>query len=124
MNVALLLTGVTGLVVLVVILLAVIANRYYTAGPHEALIISGRRPKRSDDEQCRYRIFSGGPTFGWPEIERSDRVSLDNIILDIVTPEFYTRLGVPIRVEAVAQIKVRGDEVSIGTAAEQFLSKS
>src|SRR5262245_5019670 len=124
MNMALLMTGITGLVVLVIILLTVVANRYYKAGPNEALIISGRRHKRADGEIRSYRIVTGGATFVWPVIERIDRLSLENITLDIVTPEFYTRLGVPIRVEAVAQIKVRGDEVSIGTAAEQFLSKS
>ena len=57
-------------------------------------------------------------------MEKVDRLSLENITLDIITPEFYTKLGVPMKVEAVAQIKVRGDEVSIGTAAEQFLSKT
>jgi len=35
-----------------------------------------------------------------------------------------TRNGVPIFVEGVAQVKVRGDDVSIATAAEQFLGKS
>ena len=32
--------------------------------------------------------------------------------------------GVPVRVDGVAQIKVKGDDVSIATAAEQFLSKT
>jgi flotillin len=36
----------------------------------------------------------------------------------------YTKQGVPIKVDGVAQIKVRGDDVSIRTAAEQFLNKS
>ena len=40
------------------------------------------------------------------------------------TPEVYTVKGVPIIVDGVAQIKVRGDDVSIRTSAEQFLSKT
>jgi flotillin len=44
--------------------------------------------------------------------------------IDVKTPEVYTVAGVPIMVDGVAQVKVRGDDVSIRTAAEQFLSKS
>lgn len=123
MNGTTVLIGLAGLVIVVVVL-ALIASRYIKVGPNEALIISGRRHRRSDGTERNYRIVTGGGTFVWPVVEKVDRLSLENITLDIVTPEFYTRLGVPIKVEAVAQIKVRGDEVSIGTAAEQFLSKS
>ena len=38
--------------------------------------------------------------------------------------DLYTSQGVAVNVEAVTQIKVRSDEESITTAAEQFLSKS
>lgn len=44
--------------------------------------------------------------------------------LDIITPEIYTKPGVPIVVDGVAQVKIKGDETSIRTAAEQFLSKT
>jgi flotillin len=116
--------GVTGLLLLGILLLAFIASRWVKVGPNEALIISGRGHRRVDGTEVHYRIVTGGATFVWPVLEKVDKLSLENITLDIITPEFYTRMGVPIKVEAVAQIKVRGDEVSIGTAAEQFLSKS
>src|SRR5437588_3426284 len=38
--------------------------------------------------------------------------------------DLYTNQGVAVSVEAVAQIKVKSDEVSIFTAAEQFLTKT
>ncbi|HYF64256.1 MAG TPA: SPFH domain-containing protein [Herpetosiphonaceae bacterium] len=121
---AFILFGVTGLIVLLLLIGMLWATRYVKVGPNEALIISGRKYVAQDGIERHYRIVTGGATFVWPVIEKVDRLNLENITLDIVTPEFYTRLGVPIKVEAVAQIKVRGDEVSIGTAAEQFLSKS
>jgi len=40
------------------------------------------------------------------------------------TQDLYTRQGVAVTVEAVAQIKVKSDLQSIETAAEQFLTKS
>ncbi|MFH1572651.1 MAG: SPFH domain-containing protein, partial [Acidobacteriota bacterium] len=59
-----------------------------------------------------------------PLIEKVDLLSLEIITLDITTPEVYTKPGVPIIVDGVAQVKVGGDEPSIRTAAEQFLGKS
>ena len=41
-----------------------------------------------------------------------------------LTQGLYTTQGVAVNVEAVTQIKVRSDEESVKTAAEQFLSKS
>src|ERR1700759_237852 len=38
--------------------------------------------------------------------------------------DLYTRQGVAVTVEAVAQIKVKSDMQSIETASEQFLTKS
>jgi flotillin len=44
--------------------------------------------------------------------------------IDVQTPEVYTSKGVPVRVDGVAQVKIKGDDISISTAAEQFLSKT
>jgi flotillin len=44
--------------------------------------------------------------------------------IDVVTPEVYTVKGVPVKVDGVAQVKVKGDDVSITTASEQFLGKT
>ena len=52
-----------------------------------------------------------------------DILSLELLTIDVQTPEVYTSKGVPVKVDGVAQIKVKGDDVSIATAAEQFLSK-
>jgi flotillin len=53
-----------------------------------------------------------------------DRLSLELLTIDVQQEQdVYTSKGVPVRVDGVAQIKVKGDDVSIATAAEQFLSK-
>src|SRR5208337_3286239 len=46
------------------------------------------------------------------------------LTIDVQTPEVYTSKGVPVKVDGVAQIKVKGDDVSIRTSAEQFLGKA
>lgn len=104
------------------------ASRYTKVGPNEVLIVSGRRHKVVSAEgrttTVGFRIVRGGGTFVMPVVERVDILSLELMTIDVKTPEVYTIQGVPIMVDGVAQVKVRGDDVSIRTAAEQFLSKS
>jgi flotillin len=105
----------------------VYATRYKKVGPNEVLVISGRKHRRllpsGETETVGYRICKGGGAFIWPIIEKYDILSLELLTLDVKTPEVYTAQGVPVVVDGVAQVKVRGDDIAIGTAAEQFLSK-
>jgi flotillin len=103
------------------------AGRYTKVGPNEVLIVSGRKHRYLDLEgqtfERGFRIVKGGGTFILPIIEMSNVLSLELLTIDVQTPEVYTSKGVPVKVDGVAQIKVKGDDVSIATAAEQFLSK-
>lgn len=120
--------AVFGIVVVVFIFLAIWASRYTKVGPNQVLIVSGRRHRYMDPDgtvQMRgFRVVKGGGTFVIPVIEKVDLLSLELLTIDVQTPEVYTSKGVPVRVDGVAQIKVKGDDVSISTASEQFLSKS
>ncbi len=96
-------------------------------GPNQVLVISGpphASPSRTATVVSRgFRIVKGGGTFVLPVMEKVDILSLELLTIDVQTPEVYTSKGVPVRVDGVAQIKVKGDDISIATAAEQFLSK-
>ncbi len=119
--------AVFAVIIVVFFLFIVISKRYVKVGPNEVLIISGVRHKiRGADggrESVGFRILKGGGTFVIPIFERVDHLSLELFTLDVNTPEVYTALGVPVMVDGVAQVKIQGDDVSIRTAAEQFLSK-
>ncbi|MCC6739381.1 MAG: flotillin family protein [Planctomycetia bacterium] len=106
---------------------AIFASRYVKVGPNEALVVSGRKRTMQTPQGARvvgFRIVKGGATFVWPVFEEAQRLSLEMMTIDVKTPEVYTSTGVPVLVDGVAQIKVKSDENSISTAAEQFLSKS
>jgi len=129
-----LLTGpvviVVGVVVGIVILSVFVAvmSRYTKVGPNEVLVASGMKHKYVDpDGTVRprgFRIKKGGGTFVVPMLEKVDILSLELMTIDVQTPEVYTSKGVPVRVDGVAQVKIKGDDISISTAAEQFLSKT
>src|SRR5213594_1552671 len=116
------LLGVGGFIILWMVL-----SRYTKVGPNQVLVVSGRKHRYVDPDgtECKrgFRIVKGGGTFVYPIIEKIDLLSLELLTIDVQTPEVYTSKGVPVKVDGVAQIKVKGDDVSIATAAEQFLSK-
>src|SRR5215471_14668945 len=97
-------------------LLAMFARLFRKAGPHEALVVFGFRGTR---------IVIGRGTVILPMIEMYRLLSLELMSFDVAPQQdLYTNQGVAVTVEAVAQIKVKSDEVSVRTAAEQFLTKT
>src|SRR5437867_8745045 len=119
--------AVASIVFVIFIFMAIWASRYTKVGPNEVLVVSGRKHRYVDiDGTVRtrgFRIVKGGGTFVIPVVEKIDVLSLELLTIDVQTPEVYTSKGVPVKVDGVAQIKVKGDDISIATAAEQFLSK-
>jgi flotillin len=107
---------IAGLMILAVLfLMSVLAKLYRKAGPHEALIVYGFRGTR---------IVKGHGTVIFPMIETCRGLSLELMSFDVAPQQdLYTRQGVAVTVEAVAQIKVKSDPESIQTGSEQFLTK-
>jgi flotillin len=108
---------VVGLGVLALIfLMGILARMYRKAGPNEALIVYGFRGPR---------VIKGHGTVIFPMVENCRELSLELMSFDVAPQQdLYTKQGVAVTVEAVAQIKVRSDQASILTAAEQFLTKT
>ena len=99
-----------------VLVMVALARMYRKAGPHEALIVYGLRGKR---------VVKGSGTFIWPMMETARQLSLELMSFDVAPQQdMYTRQGVAVTVEAVAQIKIKSDPESISTAAEQLLTKN
>src|SRR5512145_1073982 len=119
--------GIAAILFVVFMFFAIWASRYTKVGPNQVLVISGRKHRIQDPDgtarDVGFRIVKGGGVFVWPVFEKVDLLSLELLTIDVQTPEVYTSKGVPVRVDGVTQIKVKGDDISIATAAEQFLSK-
>ena len=108
---------VVTLVVFLLLLTQFVGRLYQKVGPNQALIVSGRSK--------RPRVITGGGTLVAPLFEKATYFSLELMSFDVAPrQDLYTTQGVAVNVEAVTQLKVRSDEASILTAAEQFLSKS
>ena len=104
------------LAIVLLVLVRILAGLYRKVGPNQALIVYGLgHPK----------VVKGGGAIVWPMVQSADELSLELMSFDVAPPQdLYTQQGVAVTVEAVAQIKVKSDHVSILTAAEQFLRKT
>ena len=104
------------MILAILFLMAMFAKLFRKAGPHEAIIVYGFRGTR---------VVKGRGTVIFPMVENCRGLSLELMSFDVAPKQdLYTRQGVAVTVEAVAQIKVKSDPESILTAAEQFLTKS
>jgi flotillin len=95
---------------------------YQKCSPNQAMIISGMG---AGQDGRSFKIVVGGGCVMWPMIQQKNVLSLEVMTIEVhANAPMITKNGVPIFVEGVAQVKVKGDDVSIATAAEQFLGKS
>src|ERR1700744_630351 len=96
---------IVGLSVLaILVLFALMAKMYRKAGPNEAIIRYGfGGPK----------VIIGHGALVYPMVQQARSLSLELMSFDVAPQQdLYTKQGVAVTVEAVAQIKVRSDQES------------
>ena len=112
------------------ILIIIFMCNYIKVPPNVALIVSGRKHKyKVKDAEGKeivkrfgYRIVRGGATFVIPFFERVDKLNLGIMQVDIKTGQpVPSQEYIGVMVDGVANIKIGSDDVSVATAAEQFL---
>ncbi len=107
---------IVGLVLVLLLAVGLVARIFRKVGPNQALIIYGFGGTQ---------IVTGGGRIILPMVQSYRELSLELMSFDVAPQQdLYTSQGVAVNVEAVAQIKVKSDPLSIRTAAEQFLSKT
>ena len=121
--------GVIGAGIFILLaLIGVFVTKYRTAGPDEALIVTGSylgsKNVHIDESGNRIKIVRGGGTFVLPVFQQAEPLSLLSSKLEVSTPEVYTEQGVPVMADGVSIIKIGNTISEIATAAEQFLGKT
>ena len=121
------LIAIAVVVFLLIAIVAVYVAKYRTAGPDEALIVTGSylgsKNVHTDDSGNKIKIIRGGGTFVFPVFQQAEPLSLLSSKLEVTTPEVYTEQGVPVMADGTAIIKIGSSISEIATAAEQFLGK-
>ncbi len=102
---------IAGIIVAVIFLLILsILLMWKRVSQDKALVVTG----------LKKRVISGGGGFVIPLLEKTDRISLENMKIEIKTDGALTEQGVDISADGVAVIKVKSDKESILSSVEQF----
>ncbi|AIQ57216.1 flotillin family protein [Paenibacillus borealis] len=103
--------------IVVVILLALfsIVSSYKKVPPNQAMIVYGLGGKR---------VVQGGGTFVIPGFQNNKTISMMLMSFDVIPAQaMFSRQGIKLNLEAVAQIKIKSDPTAILTASEQFIDR-
>ena len=124
MDTLLIIGGALGLALLV--LLVIITRLIYICPPNEVLIFSGshRAVSERDGRVVGYRLVQGGRGVRVPLLETVDRMNLTNMVIDLRVAGAYSRGGIPLNVQGVANVKVSSQTSQLANAIERFLGRS
>jgi flotillin len=105
--------------------MALFARNYVKVPPSMVAIFYGRKHTIVDEHGTRstvgFRVVRGGAALRVPVLEKVEYLSLNIISIPLKISRAYTKEGVPVTVEAVANVKIAGDDTSLRGAAERFL---
>ena len=108
----------------IVLAIAMVISRFLmVCHPNEVIVLSGRKRKLASGGIVGYRIIRGGRTVRVPVLEKAAKMSLETIPLELLVKNAYSKGGIPLTVEAVANIKIDSTEPAFGNAVERFLGK-
>lgn len=110
-------------------LLAIVSRNIVKVPPNMVAVFSGRKrsiidPETGQRRTVGYRLVKGGSSVRIPIIERVDFLSLNVMTIPLKITSAYTKEGVPVSVDAVANVKVGSDDIMLMNAIERFLGMS
>ena len=101
------------------------ARNYIKVPPSTVAIFYGRKHTLVDEKGNKstvgFRVVRGGAALRVPVLEQVAYLSLNIISIPLRIQRAYTKEGVAVTVEAVANVKIAGDDISLRGAAERFL---
>lgn len=124
----LLLVGTVGVIGALIVIAFIISRIIYICPPNEVLIFSGGHRKlatpQGDERTVGYRIVQGGRGIRIPLIEVVDRMNLTNMVIELRVTGAYSRGGIPLNVQGVANVKISSKTAQLANAIERFLGMS
>lgn len=105
------------------VIMAIIRSLLYICPPNEVLIFTGRKYRYPDGTVRGFKVLFGGRRIRIPILETVDRMSLGTLEVPITIRNAYSMGGIPLSVEAIANVKITNDENRIANAIERFLGR-
>ena len=106
----------------VLLLLALIRKFRYICRPNEILIFTGRTYVLPNGQKAGTFVLNGGGKWKMPFLERVERMDMTTIPIK-VPASAYSKGGIQLRVDAIANVKISNDERHVRNAIERFLGR-
>jgi flotillin len=121
--------GAVGIVALLVagfilfLIVLMVQKLVKVCSPNEALIFSGST-RMVGERTVGYRFVRGGRSLRRPIIERVDKLDLSMFTVLVHVTGAFSKGGIPLTIQGVANIKLPGEEPLLSNAVERFLGRS
>ena len=95
----------------------------YICNPNEILIFSGRTRSDESGQEVGYRVIFGGRAFRIPIVERVSGMDMRLMSVRVRVQNAYSKGGIPLHIQAMANVKVSNKRDVAGNAIERFLGR-
>jgi flotillin len=126
-----------GLAVSLLFMLILIRSFLHICEPNEVLIFTGRKrikngvdlgplvimPHGRADQPEEFSGGGKGRKWRIPIIERVDRMDMRNLSIDVSVENAYSAGNIPLRIHAIANVKIHSEPSKIRNAIERFLGR-
>ncbi|MGK7889252.1 MAG: flotillin family protein, partial [Leptolyngbyaceae cyanobacterium] len=109
------------IVVGAIALIAFLKTCLQICNPNEILILSGRQHKTKKGQSVGYKVIFGGRTVVIPILEQVERMDMTTMPVPVEVSNAYSKGGIPLHIQAIANVKVSSDPSVVGNAIERFL---
>jgi flotillin len=113
--------GFIAVVVALLVLVIILRRMVYICPPNAVLIFSGGHHKLADGRTIGYRVVQGGRGIRIPLVEVVDRMDLTNMMIELKVGGAYSKGGIPLNVQGVANVKVSSKNDQLANAIERLL---
>jgi flotillin len=110
-----------GAVVLLGFIVAVVKGFLYICRPNEILIFAGRRHTLADGTSVGYKVVRQGWAMRIPVLQSVSRMDMRLFMVEVSVGNAYSKGGIPLDVQAIANVKVSSDPAFVRNAVERFL---
>jgi len=110
-----------GVVVAFGVMLLVLRAFLFICRPNEILVFSGRKHVLPDGTTSGYKIIHGGRGLRMPFLETVSRMDMRLFAVEVTVHNAYSKGGIPLTVQAIANLKIASSDAAVRNAVERFL---
>lgn len=104
------------------LLFATARKLIWVSTPDKALIFSGSQ-RKLDGRNLAYRYVRGGRSMRRPLLEQVDVLDLSMFTVAVNVTGAFSKGGIPLTIQGVANVKLPGEEPLLSNAVERFLGR-